>query len=133
MWSAVASGAHFSYMDDAMDFCRDSVFQDKRAVLHRQIDIMASFMKTLKPWEMTPDDSLVKSGLAFAMANDKILFAYFPKGGEVMFDLSGMKGRISFKWYDPLTGKFIAGNKIKKAAGTSFNTPDSNDWVLIIN
>ena len=132
MWSAVASGGHFSYMDDAMDFYPDSVFQDKRAALHRQIDIMAGLMKKLKPWKMIPDDSLVKSGLVFVMAGDEKLFAYLPAGGSVTINIPGNKAKISTEWYDPLTGKLIPGIEKISAGETVFTAPDKNDWALIV-
>jgi len=131
-WSAVASGAHFSYMDDAMEFTIDSIIEDKRAVLHKQIDYIAKFMKNLKPWEMTPDDSLVKSGLSFAMANNKVLFAYLPGGGEVSLDLSAMKGKIMAKWYNPLSGEFGLEFQVAGKPETVFRAPDKNDWTLLV-
>lgn len=132
-WSAVASGGHFSYMDDAMQFRTDTAdIENKRAVLHKQIDYLAKFMKKRTPWEMTPDDSLVKSGLSFAMANDRELFAYLPAGGEISLDLSAMKGKMVAKWYNPLNGKFSKDFRIMGKPETVFLAPDANDWVLLI-
>lgn len=131
-WSAVSSGAHFSYMDDALEFRTDSNYKDKRAALHKQIDNIAKFMKDLKPWEMTPDDSLVKSGLSFAMANNNVLFAYLPGGGEVSIDLSAMRGNIMAKWYSPITGEFGLEFKVVGKSETIFSAPDKNDWTLLI-
>jgi len=131
-WSAVATGAHFSYMDDALDFYRDSIYIDKRAALHRQIDFIARFMKQLKPWEMTPDDSLVKSGLSFAMSNNKTLFAYLPAGGEVKLDLSALKGKPKARWYNPATGEFGPEFTVERKQETQFIAPDNNDWALMV-
>lgn len=131
-WSSVASGAHFSYMDNSMDFYRDTIIADKRATLHKQIDHLARFMKEIKPWEMIPDDSLVVSGLAFAMANNKVLFAYLPEGDEIRLDLSKMKGRRVYRWYNPLTGEFSEKQKVSGSSETSFRSPDDNDWVLLV-
>jgi len=132
MWSAVASGGHFAYMDDAMDFYIDSVYKDKRAVLHRQIDIMAALMKRVKPWEMVPDDVLVVSGTAFTMAGNGKMFAYLPAGGDVSFKLPGSYGKVYASWYNPLTGKTAPAIVFKEAGKIIVNSPDSNDWALII-
>jgi hypothetical protein len=132
MWSSVASGAHFSYMDDAVVFYRDSVFSDTRTVLHKQIDLMAALMKKLKPWEMLPDDSLVKSGLAFAMAGNERLFAYLPGGGAVTISIPSRKSDVQVKWFDPLSGRLIAGKEKINTGETIFIAPDNNDWVLIV-
>ncbi|MEI7423989.1 MAG: DUF6298 domain-containing protein [Prolixibacteraceae bacterium] len=131
-WSGVASGAHFSYMDDALEFRINNIYKDTRAALHKQIDYIAKFMKLLKPWEMTPDDSLVKSGFSFAMANNKMLFAYLPGGGEVNLDLSAMKGKITAKWYNPLTGEFGLEFQVAGKPETIFRAPDKNDWTLLV-
>ncbi len=131
-WSAVASGGHFSYMDDAMLFRTDTVIKDKRAALHKQIDYIAGFMKKLKPWDMTPDDSPVKSGLSFAMASKNELFAYLPAGGEVVLDLSAMEGRTSARWYNPLNGKYGKKFRLTATQPTTLQAPDENDWVLLI-
>ena len=132
-WSAVASGGHFSYMDDAMQFRTDTAaVENKRAVLHKQIDYLAKFMKKRKPWTMTPDDSIVKSGFSFVMANNHELFAYLPSGGEIILDLSTMQGKISAEWYNPLSGKFGKKFSIKGEPKTTFIAPDTNDWVLLL-
>jgi hypothetical protein len=115
-----------------MEFTIDSIIEDKRAALHRQIDYIAKFMRNLKPWEMTPDDSLVKSGLSFAMANNKVLFAYLPGGGEVSLDLSAMKGKIMAKWYSPLSGEFGLEFQAAGKPETIFRAPDKNDWTLLV-
>lgn len=131
-WSAVASGGHFSYMDDAMNFKKDKPTENKRAVLHKQIDHMVRFMGGLKPWEMSPDDSLVKSGFAFALANNRVLFAFLPEGGEVGLDLSALNGNPKAKWYNPLTGEYSKQFKPAVKPDAKFSAPDANDWVLLI-
>ncbi len=133
MWAAVSSGAHFSYMDDAMNFYYDSVRTDRRAVLHGQIDIMAGLMKRLKPWELIPDDNIIKAGVVFAMINKERMFAYLPVGGEVMIDISQIQGIPSCRWFNPVTGRLLPGPEIKNKSGASFSAPDKNDWALLIN
>jgi hypothetical protein len=119
-------------MDDAMNFKKGKPAENKRAVLHQQIDHLVQFMSKLKPWEMSPVDSLVKSGFAFVLANHDMLFAFLPEGGEVELDLSALKGSPRAKWFNPLTGEF--GKKFKPAAGpvAKLTAPDAGDWVLLI-
>lgn len=131
-WSAIATGAHFSYMDDAMEFYKDSVVPDKRAALHKQIDYMAGFIRKFRPWEMTPADSIVRTGLAFVLAGSKELFAYLPGGGDLSLDLSGYRGKLSYEWFNPVTG--VAGKRflIDGGAVNNFTAQDKNDWTLVI-
>jgi len=130
-WSAVASGGHFDYMDDSMEF-RTVAAADKRARLHKQIDYIARFVKGIMPWEMTPDDGLVKSGLAFAMGNPRVLFAYLPTGGNVTLDLSAMKGTLNARWYNPLNGEFGSAFRVASDADVKLSAPDRNDWALLV-
>ena len=130
-WSAVASGGHFDYMDDSMEF-RTVAAADKRARLHKQIDYIARFVKGIMPWEMTPDDGLVKSGLAFAMGNPRVLFAYLPTGGNVTMDLSAMKGTLNARWYNPLNGEFGSAFRVASDADVKLSAPDRNDWALLV-
>jgi len=132
-WTAVASGGHFSYMDDAMEFYIDTIVSDKRSSLHGQIDKIAGFIKVIKPWEMMPTDSLVSEGRAYVMANGKGLFAYIPEGGEIAIDLSGLKKNIVYKWYNPLTGSYSKGYRISNDNTARFSTPDNHDWALLIS
>jgi len=132
-WTAVASGGHFSYMDDAMEFYHDSIVADNRAVLHKQIDYMARFIKSISPWELTPADSLVREGRAYAMADDRVLFAYIPEGGDLAIDLSVLKGNIIYKWYNPLTGSYGKKIRMKNEKVMKFKTPEEHDWALLIS
>jgi hypothetical protein len=132
-WTAVTSGGHFSYMDDAIEFYTDTTVEDKRAALHKQIDIMAAFIKPVKPWELVPDDKLVKEGKCFVMANNEKLCAYMPEGGEMAIDLSGLKGSIIYKWYNPLTGSYSKSFRMKNEQVMRFKTPDEHDWALLIS
>jgi hypothetical protein len=131
MWAGLATNAHFDYMDETLDF-RPNAGPDKRAVIHKQMDYAAAFMKEIKPWDMTPDDALVKSGNAFAMASPKELMAYLPSGGSVVLDLGRMAGSFKASWYSPLDGKFGKPIDVKGGGTVDLSAPDANDWVLLI-
>ena len=131
MWTAVVSGGHFNYMDECLPF-RTKPEEDKRAVIHKQIDYMAAFVKKIKPWEMTPADALVKSGTAFALASDKELAAYFPSGGSATLDLAKLNGALQARWYNPLDGKFGKAFEVQGGAAQEFKAPDAHDWALLI-
>lgn len=131
-WSAVASGAQFDYLEGDITYLKDTIVGGSGADVHLQIGYMARFMKAMKPWTLTPADSLIRNGFAMVMANKNKLFAYLPKGGALTLDLSGLKGKIKGQWYDPRSGKFSKKvlsypNKMAK-----FNAPDYRDWVLFL-
>jgi hypothetical protein len=132
-WSALASGANFDYMDGDWEILKDTLIEDKNADLHRQVGFMVHFIKKIKPWEMTPADSLVKQGFAFAMANKESLFAYFPDGGTAMLNLSGMKPHITASWYDPVSGEFGKKFRITAAQQVNIKAPGKQDQVLSLS
>ncbi|MHB1456738.1 MAG: putative collagen-binding domain-containing protein [Armatimonadota bacterium] len=130
-WTAIASGGHFNYMDDSMEF-RTKPVPDKGAVLHKQIDHLAKFVRNIKPWDMKPDDSMVRSGSAYVLAGNRIVFAYLPSGGKAEIDLPNAGSKISAKWFDPRTGNFMPRIEITGKGITLFTAPDGNDWALLI-
>jgi hypothetical protein len=94
---------------------------------------MAGFIKAIRPWELTPTDSLVREGRSYVMTNDRVLFAYMPEGGEMTIDLSGLKGFIIYKWYDPLTGLYSKGIRIKNGIRVILKPPYKHDRALIVS
>ena len=131
MWSAVLSGGHFSYMDDSLPFCIPPG-KDKRPELHKQIDYLAAFVKHINPWEMPPDDGLVRSGRAFAMASGTTLAAYLPNGVAVTLDLATIAGALSARWYDPREGVFREAVQLQGGGPLELKPPDDQDWALLI-
>jgi len=129
MWTAVLSGGHFNYMDDSLEF-RAEPMSDRRAVLHRQIGHLAAFVKELRLWEMQPDDTLVRSGDAFAMASAKELVAYLPEGGTVKLDLTRLQGPLSAHWFNPREGIFAEPLRADDIRSAAFNSPGTEDWAL---
>ncbi|MBI2926048.1 MAG: hypothetical protein HYY24_10125, partial [Verrucomicrobia bacterium] len=129
MWTAVLSAAHFNYMDDSLEF-RAKPAPDKRAALHRQIAHLAAFMKLLKPWEMQPDNALVKSGAAFAMASTSELAAFLPNGGALTLDLKKQAGPLTCRWFNPREGKFSDAFAVQGGRAAELQAPDANDWAL---
>lgn len=132
MWTALLSGGHFDYMDDALEYRLGKPSQDPRAALHKQIDFAAAFMKRIKPWEMTPDDALVRSGTAYAMASSAQLAAYLPRGGRVLLDLSRMGGSLQAQWYNPRGGSFGESFGVDGGQPREFKAPDEDDWGLLL-
>lgn len=133
MWTALVSGGHFAYMDDALEYRIGKPFQDQRAALHKQIDFAAAFMKRIRVWEMTPDDALVKSGTVFAMASTTQLAVYLPRGGSVTLDLSRMRGPLRVRWYDPRNGHWLPAARVRAEAAARLNAPSDGDWVLALD
>jgi hypothetical protein len=119
-------------MDDALEYRLGKPYRDPRAALHKQIDFAAAFMKRLKPWEMAPDDALVRSGTAYAMVSSAQLAAYLPRGGRVLLDLSRIGGSLQAQWYNPRRGSFADSFGVDGGQPREFMAPDENDWGLLL-
>ncbi len=133
MWTALVSGGHFTYMDDALEYRIGKPYKDPRLALHRQIDFAAAFMKRIAPWEMTPDDALVRSGTAYAMASIAQMAAYLPHGGRAVLDLSRMTGERRARWYSTRDGRFGAAFVVQAGARAEVEAPDAFDWALLVD
>ena len=80
-----------------------------------------------------PKDSLhIRAALA---TDQSFLVAYASIGQELTLDLSGLPKRITARWYDPRTGKYIKAGRYKNTGIHRFTPPASgmgNDWVLVV-
>ena len=124
MWTALVSGGHFAYMDDSLEFRLGKPLADKRAQLHKQIDYAAAFMRNVKPWEMTPDDALVRSGTAYAMASEvRARRVPATAAAACALDLSGMRGPLRARWYDPRSGQFTPAGAVTSSAAAVSRPP----------
>ena len=131
MWSAVLSGGHFSYMDDSLEQFRANPGTDKRSPLHAQIGHLAEFMKQIRPWEMQPDEGVVRSGRAFAMVSTSGMVAYLPQGAAVSLDLARWPGPLACRWYNPREGGFGEESPIRGGRPLELKPPSTQDWALL--
>jgi len=132
MWTALVSGGHFNYMDDSLEFRLNRTIPDGRAALHRQIDLAAKLMRQVRFWQMTPSDSLIRGGDAYAMASRTEVIAYLPKGGRIVLDTADMKGRPAACWYDARDGAAVRGDPVRLGTTVELTAPGVRDWVLVL-
>ena len=118
MYSVYVSGGHADY--DGTSFTTD------------QMLYLKTFAYSCKFWEMTPSNSLVTSGGAYAMASNKEMAAYFYNGGTATLNLTKLKGKLSARWYNPLDGKFGEAFKVQGGGQVEFKAPGEGDWALLV-
>jgi hypothetical protein len=79
---------------------------------------------------MVPDGRLSSTGICLASAGEEYVI-YAPGGERFTVDLSGANGRtLSARWYDPTTGKAVAGPAIAGGAAQPFQPPFAGDAIL---
>jgi len=118
MYTVYVSGGHADY--DGTSFTTD------------QMLYLKTFAYSCKFWEMTPSNSLVASGSAYAMASNKEMAAYFYNGGTATLNLTGIAGSLKYKWFNTTTGAWSSEYSVQGGANRSFTAPDTNDWALRI-
>jgi len=129
VWTVFTSGGHADYLDSSLSELGKN---PTRPEMRAQYGYVAAFVKKLRFWEMTPDDGLVKSGSAYAIASKNELVAFLPSGGEVTLDLTKMNGKLSARWFDPRTGKYNKESQINGGGLSKFKAPDETDWALLV-
>jgi len=98
---------------------------------YRHLKIVGDFTQALPFWRMTPQPELSSTGVCLAEAG-RVYAAYAPEGGEVELDLTGAKGRLRGRWFDPRGGERGQGFAVAGGERQSFQAPDGNDWVLLV-
>jgi hypothetical protein len=91
---------------------------------------MVDFFTSFEWWKTDPHDDLVDRG-AYCLAKPGETYAlYLPKGGKVTVKLE--PGSYSAIWFSALTGEKIALPAAQGPSWTSPESPDQNDWALLL-
>jgi len=83
---------------------------------------------------MEPNQALVVSGTAYAMAEPGQSYAfYLPVSGTITVDFSAVSGTLIVEWLDPRQGTWLSAPGIVGGGTRSFKTPQTGDWALYIH
>lgn len=94
---------------------------------------LVSFTQVVPFHLMDPDQSLVLSGGAYALAQKGSAYVfYLYNGGTAKVDLRGATGLFNAQWYDPRTGVWRAALAATGGTTPTYTAPASGDWVLYI-
>lgn len=82
---------------------------------------------------MDPDQALVLSGGAYALAQKGSAYVfYLHSGGTAKVDLRGTTGTFIAQWYDPRTGAWRAAAAAAGGTTPAYTAPAGGDWVLYL-
>jgi hypothetical protein len=94
---------------------------------------LVTFSKAVPFHLMDPDQALVLSGGAYALAQKGTAYVfYLHSGGTAKVDLRGATGTFTAQWYDPRTGAWRAAPAAAGGTTPTYISPASGDWVLYI-
>jgi len=129
---------YFGYSHEQSDLtCQDWRSRDR---MWDQCRYTLEFFRNYRVpvWNMRPSDDLSGSGdwvLAGKPGADPFYALVFMKqGGETVVDLP--PGTYDYGWFNPYTGTGLAGlldrGSVEGNEGVRLNSPDAQDWVLLI-
>jgi hypothetical protein len=94
---------------------------------------LATFANQIRFERMEPNQALVRSGGAYALAEKGVAYVfYLHSGGTVGIDLSGVTGTFVAQWYDPRTGTYKAAPAASGGGVRTYTAPAGGDWVLYL-
>ena len=94
---------------------------------------LVSFSQAVPFHLMDPDQALVLSGGAYALAQKGSAYVfYLHSGGTAKVDLRGATGLFTAQWYDPRTGAWRAAPAAVGGTTPSYTVPAGGDWVLYL-
>jgi hypothetical protein len=141
-WAITMAGGYASYGDKPSknDFYGNSQPSSYKAGGVRSgaqglvyLKHLYNFINQTGYWKMSPDNSLIRAGTGFALANpNKEYIIYLLNGGYFQLDLSSVNSATTFtaKWYNPRAGTYTPLSNVKGGGVRAFTAPDNNDWVL---
>lgn len=125
VWAALTAGAHINYFHFEL-FRLESLNSRDAADGMRFIGLSRKFLEDLEVElrGMIPGDHLVSKGWCFARPGDSYII-YLIAGGAT--EVEGLPDEFSAYWFNPRDG-----TSMPAEGGSSFASPDGNDWVLYI-
>ncbi len=103
---------------------------------------MAALFTSIRWWELRPDPSLARRVDQAASADDparhvsaarsadgRLAVVYVPVGGEIAITPGVLKDGLKAQWYDPRSG---AARPAEPGSEGRYQTPDEQDWVLVL-
>lgn len=91
---------------------------------------MVDFFTGFEWWKTNPHDELVDKGNYCLADPGKTYVIYLPKGGKATVKLE--TGLYNAFWFSAVTGERIDLPQINGPSWTSPESPDSNDWAILI-
>lgn len=106
-----------------------------------QMQYISKLIKSRPYFTRIPDDSVVTSNTsdsnrrsATRDSNGTYIMVYSPNGGSISVNLDSLSGNeYKAYWYNPRNGTNTVIGTGASTGVRTFNAPDSNDWVLVLD
>jgi hypothetical protein len=128
IWGIFMGGGIFElriYPDDSY-----IVFEQHITDMHRARE----FMEKMPYWQMKPVNSLLVTGKGYVFSKPGDVYSiYLYQGGQIELDLTATSATYYAQWFNPRDGSYQPIGSITGGGITPFTTPDTNDWVLLLD
>ncbi len=95
---------------------------------------LASFVAAVPFQNLAPNDALVRSGGAYALAQPGTAYVlYLYNGGTVGVDLTAATGTLTARWFNPQTGLWQTPFATAGGGVRTFIAPGAGDWALYVH
>ena len=108
----------------------------------QQMVHLAALFSTLDWWRLRPTPVLVanqpgqtdvgRTILAAQSERGDLAVAYIPQGGPVTIRTSTLQPNLTATWFNPRTGERTAIGPVQPNQAARFETPDAEDWLLVL-
>lgn len=144
-WVIALSGAQINYADEVMTgrrfqlrsdydkcFSWKGMAMEPQGLLYEHLEILFDFMQSLSFSRMGLHSGLSSTGICLAEPGRQYVI-YAEKGGKLTLDLSSSQGTFAARWINPRDGKRSEPFKVEGGARREFQSPDDNDWALLVS
>jgi len=102
--------------------------------LRKNLGYTRDFATRMKLALMEPRNDLASTGycLAKPTSPNAEYLVYAPTDGTITVDLTATAGQVTVEWFNPATGKSVAGGKVSGGTQRTFTAPFTGDAVLYL-
>jgi uncharacterized protein DUF4038/collagenase-like protein with putative collagen-binding domain len=138
-WRIVCSGGYFaagfngtlahSDIWNQIDRPNKYTFVIKDEGAAAQLGLLYRFFTAFSFWKMSPYDGVSSNGVA--LSDGKTYVVYLPAGGKASIE-AAFERKPEAQWFNPRTGIYKKALVSQERGSVNFQSPDQNDWVLLI-
>jgi len=129
VWKSFLRGLNFLYMDP-LNYTTFEPLPKNADEVRRNLGYARQYAQRMDLANMTPQPTLCSTGYCLAKAGAEYL-AYQPEAGSV-FTVELQAGSYDVEWFDPGTGRTVAGDPSAGGRSASFTSPFTGHSVLYL-
>ena len=131
VWKSFLRGHNPLFMDPYDGKVLDKPFDPKFEPVRRSLGQTLRYAERLDMAAMVPSTDLASSGYCLA-ATGRAYLIYLPEGGKVTVDLSHARRGFSVEWFQPGTGRPVAGETLEGGGKRTLKSPVAGGDAVVL-